>query len=212
MKGNGPETIEEWWDACHTGIHPETDFFLTGHQGPDVWNYLQIKHLIKSDINVLNIGVGKGHCTRNLAALGCRVSALDISSAALNKVKDITAGTYLANALNKIPENHFDIAISFLVVQHMDNISLSSQLSAIFKALKPGGLFAFQYSFPLEPNLPTSPGNTELCKIGGVTRSSLEMGTLCKNAGFINKKDWIHSEYPQFGSGWRIIHLKKPNK
>jgi len=66
------------------------------------------------DMDILNIGVGKGYCTQNLAALGCRVSVLDISCAALNKVKNITAGTYLANALHKIPKNHFDIAISFL--------------------------------------------------------------------------------------------------
>jgi len=209
MKMNGTETIEQWWDACHTGDHPDTDFFLTGHQGPEVWKYLEITELLIPDADVLNIGVGKGYCTQNLAALGCRVSVLDISCAALNKVKDITAGTYLSNALHKISENHFDIAISFLVVQHMENTALSEQLSAIFKALKPGGLFAFQYSFPLEPVLPTSPGNTNLCKVGGVTRSPIEINTLVTKAGFIIKRDWLHSEHPEYGCGWRMIHLKK---
>jgi len=91
----------------------------------------------------------------------------------------------------------------------MDNTALSEQLSAIFKALKPGGLFAFQYAFPLEPCLPTSPGNTKLCKGGGVTRSPIEIDTLATKAGFIIKRDWLHSEYPEYGCGWRMIHLIK---
>jgi len=177
---NNTETIEQWWDTCHTGAHPEADFFLTGHQGPEVWESLEITDRLIPGINVLNIGVGKGYCTQNLAALGCKVSVLDISSAALKKVKNIATRTYLANALHQIPENGFDIAISFLVVQHMSNTAFSEQLSAVYKALKPGGLFAFQYAFPLEPCLPTSPGDIKLCKVGGVTRSPSEIDEMAK--------------------------------
>jgi len=73
---------------------------------------------------VLNIGVGQGHCTRALAGRGCEVSALDISRHALDKVASVIRAGYLASALHELPESAFDLAISFLVTQHVDDAAL----------------------------------------------------------------------------------------
>ena len=209
MNENGHESIEDWWDACHTGAHPETEFFLTGHQGPEVWKQLQILSMLEPGVTVLNIGVGQGHCTRNLAALGCNVSVLDISSFALDKVRNVICAGYLAAALDDIPANTFDLALSFLVVQHMEHRALTDQLTAVFRALKPKGLFALQYAYPLDPSAPIAEDTPERCKVGGVVRQPKDMERLCTNAGFAVLRTWVHSEYPKYGSGWRILHLRK---
>ncbi len=210
MHGNGPESIDQWWDACHAGRHPRTDFYLTGHQGPDVWGYLDVRQMLEPGTAVLNIGVGQGHCTRNLAALGCVVSVLDISPLALGKVKDVVSAGYLARELDLLPDDSFDVALSFLVVQHMEHAALKAQLAAVFRALKPSGLFALQYAFPLAKDAPTIEDSPERCKVGGVVRRTEDMEKEAMEVGFAVRRSWVHSEYPQYGSGWRILHLEKP--
>lgn len=208
MPHDGPDSVREWWDACHAGTHPQTDFFLTGHQGPEVWQSLDVLPWLLPGTAVLNIGVGKGYCTRHLAERGCLVSALDISPLALAKVADVIQAGYLAEALQELPAAAFDLALSFLVAQHMDHAALAAQLAAVGRALKPGGLFALQYAFALDPAAPPrSEDSPETCQVGGVLRRRDTMEAMTREAGLRVLRSWEDSRYPDYGSGWGILHL-----
>jgi len=215
MQRCGPESVRQWWDACHSGSHPEKDFFLTGHQGPEVWQHLQVRDMLAPGLNVLNIGVGQGHCTRNLAGLGCRVAVLDISPLALEKVREATWAGYLAGNLEKtpseggLPENSFDLALSFLVTQHMEHTGLEQQLKAVICALKPEGIFAIQYAFPLDPQTYPADDIPDRCKVGGVVRTPEVFEDMVRRAGGHTERHWEHSRYPQYDIGWCIAHIRK---
>jgi len=209
MESSGRESVGQWWDACHTGSHPQAGFFLTGHQGPEVWDYLEVKNLLVPGLAVLNIGVGLGHCTRNLASLGCQVSVLDISRAALDKVRDCVQAAYLAESVEDLPENAFDLAISFLVSQHMNHRDLDQQLAAVIRSLKPDGIFAMQYAFRLDPAAPSDEDSPQNCKEGGVCRTAARMEELVRLAGGQVVADRVIGLYPDYGSGWSALRIVK---
>lgn len=199
--------IQDWWDDCHTGRHPESEFFLTGSGGPDVWASLEVAHLLEPGRWVLNIGVGQGHCTRALAARGCEVSALDISPHALDKVRPVIRAGYLATALSELPRNVFDLALSFLVAQHVSDADLSAQLVAVVNSLKVGGMFAMQFAYRPEPGEGPFDDTLRNCQVGGVCRSLSHMDRMVFEAG--GEIVWARriGLFPQYGSGWYAIHV-----
>ncbi len=199
--------ITDWWDACHTGRHPEAEFFLTGSGGPEVWDSLEVTPLLTPGRAVLNIGVGQGHCTRALAARGCEVSALDISRHALAKVATVIRAGYLASALEELPPGAFDLALSFLVTQHIDDAALAAQLAAVVKSLKPGGLLAMQFAYRPEPGLEGVDESLASCQTGGVCRSLGHMDRLVFAAG--GEIVWARRTglFPQYKSGWYAMHV-----
>jgi len=165
---------------------------------------------VRADRNVLNIGVGKGHCTRNLAKRGCKVSVLDISPVAVANVQEVITAGYLASDLDQIPPNHFDLAISFLVAQHMAHAGLEAQFAAVVRSLKPRGLFAMQYGAPMDSGVETTSDEPLFCKEGGVKRSPEYMEAMVRKVGGKVLRSWLHSEYPQYGIAWWILHVAKP--
>ena len=209
--GDEKVTIREWWDYHHES-RGDYQQWLTGSAGPEVWRNLNIDKLIKPDKVVLNIGVGLGYCTRELARRKCVVHALDISPVALRRVEPFTAKTWLPSTLLDIPENTFDLAISNLVTQHMADEDLLEQISGVLKSLKPTGVFAMQFAFALDKkqNDLTNP-SAELIKTGGVGRSLEGMTCLVDRAG--GSIVWASriALFPHMGSGWYAIHIVRPD-
>jgi SAM-dependent methyltransferase len=117
------------------------------------------KNLVKrvggnlSDLNICDIGSGKGFAARLLLAHGARsVVAVDIASSYLEALRG-TEGLQpvLANAEALPFQNEFDVIISTDVMEHVLNVG--SFLYCINRALKPGGRFILRV--PYRENLLT---------------------------------------------------------
>lgn len=132
--------VKDWWDIAHKTDHA---YWLSGTPGEEVWKRLGVRDRLKPGLRVLNIGVGLGRDTRELVALGCNVSVLDISETALERVKDVAAG-WIDPA--QLPDNTFDLALSHLVAQHQADLTLQEQIENVLRSLKPGCMFAIQYA------------------------------------------------------------------
>lgn len=209
---DGAVFVHKWWDDHHTGDHPEHRFFLTGSHGPDVWRSLCVEDRVVPGDVVLNIGVGMGYCTRSLAERGCVVHALDISTHALAKVDDVCAQTWLADAIDELPEGTFDLAISHLVAQHMDNATLRDQVAHVVPALKPGGVFAMQFAYRLNGMSDhEDPVTPDAIVCGDVCRSLPSLVELAESAGGLVTFANRISLFPECGSGWYGVHIVRPD-
>lgn len=203
-----PLSVEEFWENNHSGNMKGYKFWLTGSAGPDVWNYLNILNMIQPGTCVLNIGVGLGLCTRELARQKCVVHALDISPMALDKVRKIVTGCWQPHTIQEIPASTIDLAISNLVTQHMLNSDLAEQISGVLRSMKPAGIFAMQFACSLDTSY-SSPDviPLEVIKSGGVLRSLDFMTKIVQAAG--GMVVWANriGVFPQHGSGWYAIHI-----
>lgn len=199
------ESIKEWWERAHTS---RNEFWLTGSTtGPEVWKYLEITGRLKAKAKVLNIGVGMGYCTHNLAKLGLTVHALDISKAALESVKDV-AVCWTPDKLHNLPKNFFDVAISNLVAQHMSDEDLVSQIRGVCRSLKPNGVFAIQFAQNIDNKLIKNK-STVAQKTGNVLRTNKEFIKIVKEANGKIIRMWNGPSYPEFKSRWIFAHIGK---
>jgi hypothetical protein len=94
---------------------------------------------------ILCIGVGTGSWVQELAARGCRTSALDICGEALARVSAFAQG-YLSPAA--LPACEFDLAMSHWVSPHMPADALAEQINGVVRSLLPTGVFALHFNEP----------------------------------------------------------------
>lgn len=205
---NTDMSVKEWWNYCQDNNH----WYLTGSKGPEVWERLNITDRIYPGQLVLNIGVGLGYCTHELVKRKCFVHALDISEVALDKVRNVVARAWLPNQLGELPAATFDLVISHLVTQHMNNGDLSDQLCAVIKSLKPDGIFAMQFTYSLNGKYDLFKPIVPNMKAGGVCRSLIKMNSLVENAHgkilWVDKIDF----FPEWNAGWYGIHIVKQDE
>lgn len=197
-------SYRDFWDACH---QRNDQHFLTGSSGFQIWKNLQVEDKVRKGIRVLNIGVGLGHCTRDLVSTGCKVDALDISPVALRRVAPIVEHIWLPDQFDEMPEGVYDLVLSHLVTQHMPTSDLEKQVQYIVKGLTPTGLFAMQFSSWL-PGVHAEV-STKNIKSGGMCYSQVEMqGIIERCGGHVQKMAKIY-EFPAKGSSWSIVHITK---
>lgn len=201
------ETLRQWWDVVYLTSNKN---WLTGSAGPEVWEYLNITDRIAHEAIVLNIGVGLGYCTRELARRGCKVDVLDISRIAINGVHDvIERGWQPSQLASEFPKEKFDLAISNLVTQHMLDGDLKCQLHAVIRSLKSTGVFAMQFAFPLNGRIPTNNQERSNAKGGSVWYTLEMMEEMVDRArGRISWSKTIQT-FPQFGAGWYAVHITR---
>ena len=137
-----PQTTAAFWDEQHRDRRKDN---LTGSTPEDELTNLRALTLVRPGARVLNIGVGLGDTTSALIAAGCRVSILDISPVALSRFDGQVEDAFLPEDLPRLPERYFDLALSHLVMQHMDDEALLQQMHHVVRSLAPGGIFAFQF-------------------------------------------------------------------
>ena len=134
--------IKDYWSYIHK---ENVGRYLSGTSGTDVWKVLGITDLIKPGKNILNIGIGFGACTREMAEHNPNIYGLDICQEALDRVKDFLSGSWLDENIEDLLDNFFDVAISHLVAQHMSDESLERQFKHVIRSLKKEGVFAIQF-------------------------------------------------------------------
>ncbi|HUW17755.1 MAG TPA: methyltransferase domain-containing protein [Sedimentisphaerales bacterium] len=200
---NADMSVNEWWDYCQSN----NSWYLTGSKGPEVWERLNIADKIRYGQVVLNIGVGLGYCTQELVAIGCTVHALDISEVALDRVRKMIAGTWSPTQLAQLPDSFFDLAISNLVTQHMNDEDLFDQMGAVIRSLKPDGIFAMQFAYSLSARYDLYKATSGTMKVGAVLRSLAKMNSFVEKAhGRILWVDKI-GDFPEWNSGWYGVHI-----
>jgi 2-polyprenyl-3-methyl-5-hydroxy-6-metoxy-1,4-benzoquinol methylase len=112
------DAIEQWWEDSHE----DANYYISDYGGWYLWRTMNIVRFVRPFRRVLEIGVGGGKDIKWLNRIRCKVSALDISETALEKVRGIAKDGWTDPEF--LPDNAFDIAISHLVTQHIDNATL----------------------------------------------------------------------------------------
>ena len=127
------------WDANHDRVGA-TDNFVTSTPFSEIAKYHEIE--TPHDMRVMEIGVGDGQATRDLAALNNEVVAIDISEVALAKVRECAYESYLTEYL--ATAYPVDLAFCHLVMQHNDQYEVARIINDV--PLKPEGMLSFQFA------------------------------------------------------------------
>lgn len=199
------ESIRDWWERAH---HRDHQVLLTGSAGQDeVWPRLGVLDRLVPCAVVLNIGVGLGQCTRELAARGCVVDVLDISEYALSRVADVTRATYLASSLCSLPSDTYDVAMSHLVAQHMLDVDLETQIREVVRSLKANGIFAVQFATSMLPG--ERDQDEASAKGGSIQRSPAAMEKLVSRAGGRVALSQPREQFTDHQAGWHVVHIAR---
>ena len=118
----------------------------------------------------LEIGVGLGAATKQLSELLANLDVLDISETAIKNVGKYIRDGYLDSA--RLPKDTYDIAISYLVAQHMSDVDLLNQLKNVVASMKESGHLYLQWAYALHGD---NPQTIEIQQGGGILRSTEKM-------------------------------------
>lgn len=124
-------------------------------RAPDEVNKTMLEFkLAKSNLTVLDLGVGTGQSIKLFTGKNCKIYAVDISNemlkAAKQKYKKIKIFKYdIGNGLDKLNFEHesFDIVIAVGVLEFVKNIK--TIVKDVHQLLKPNSHFAFTYELLL---------------------------------------------------------------
>jgi len=155
------------------------DFWETEHRGNTGWltgtsfeSLLKQFALTLSDIQgkkVLEIGVGRGHCTESFKEFAGELYCCDISEGALDKVRSMAKEVYQTADIVQAPQ--VDLAISHLVFVHCTDDEMLRLINDI--NLNEGGRFMFQVS-GLKDGILTDQAKTTLVDDGSHFFRSIE--------------------------------------
>ena len=200
-------TLRKFWEDCHIGNN-EYAVLVSDGNGSNLWRSLNIFNRILKRTKVLEIGVGQGSDIRKINEAGSNVYALDISQQAIDKVKDIIKGSWLAENIDTLPSNFFDVVISHLVTQHMSNEDFKKQLKAVLRSLNSKGVFALQFADRID-GIPDKEYNESVYfqKTGSVCRNFKMMERLIDEAG--GKIIWSDGpiNFPKNNSRWFYLNI-----
>ena len=194
--------MKDFWEKQHDEKSIQA---LSGHPGQTVLDGLYLYKLPKANPRVLEIGVGLGICTLDLIKMGANVDCLDIAIGAIERVKHAITHGFLNPEY--LPDDTYDLAISYCVTQHMDNTNFTNQLKNVIRSLKPGGVFAMQYAIPYHTDLIHQ--SKEAQEAGSVCRTVGGMNDMIEEAGGKIVFHRIWGFFPQYNSGWAIVHMVK---
>lgn len=131
---------KEFWDQAHRN---RAHLWLTGSAPGDVLSRLRVSDMLKKDAVILDVGVGEGYMAKYLKRAGITHDSLDISTNALERVKNVSRKCYEHHS--DLPQGEYSLIMHHLVAQHMSYEDLRLQLSSLIDALAHGGVLAIQY-------------------------------------------------------------------
>ncbi len=140
------EITKEIWEGFHKN---NTEVWLSGSKPAQVYRLHDI--VPTEHQTIMEIGVGQGDSIRELSRHNS-VIAVDISSHALDKVKDIST-TYLTPDMVDIPDNTVDWTLCHLVFQHCTDDAVKYLITQSLRVLKAKGFFSFQFALSPTQNI-----------------------------------------------------------
>ena len=185
-------TVKEFWENNH--VNENNDMEVLGHQckwwlTDEPFEDLHTKELLKKDMNIIVVGVGTGRDIIELKKITDNIMVCDISETAIKKMVDtgIAKDGYTPEYYWQIETGKYDLIISHLVAQHMDNDELEHQISMLLPCLKKeSGVFAMQFAADKNYNNTNDKEITEKMKMcGSITRSLGFMERLIERHGRI---------------------------
>jgi SAM-dependent methyltransferase len=132
---------QEFWNKQHNQDNKRT---LSGCGFDATVDFLNVKDLIVPGMRVLEIGCGLGYVTEGFAKIA-KISVLDISDSALDRVRPICESVYHINDVESLPSDYFDLIICHNVVQHVPTEPLTDEFEHAIRSLKLTGMFAVEY-------------------------------------------------------------------
>jgi SAM-dependent methyltransferase len=193
--------LQEWWEAKHK---EDSKRYLSGSTLEQYCSFLKIQPILKKAETVLEIGCGLGIATEELYQTRKDIHVLDISHRALNRVAKI-ANTWHMFFMNQMPKNYFDIAISYLVAQHMNDEALYDQLENVIRCLKKTGILAIQFAQLKHPQKPS----VKIQQFGGISRSPLNMKLIIEEAGGSIIKILESKDFKRGLITWHGFHVSR---
>lgn len=171
----GCDVLRKYWNQQHIDKNKKA---LTGSSLNQYCEFFGLTKAMLAEKSILEIGVGLGRATAEIGALTDNLDALDISPVAIANVTPYIRNGFIN--VKELPRGVYDIAISYLVAQHMDDSDLIIQIEEILKALKSNGILYMQFADAYTHNLPV---DLIMQKGGGVLRTREEMDKLVAYAG-----------------------------
>lgn len=135
------------------------------------------EYLGKQELQILDLGCGRGEWLELLKECGYSASGIDINTAMVSTCRkkglNVVEGEVL-EYIKLIPDNSRDIVTAFQVIEHIEIDKIDILLKEIYRILKPNGLVILEtpnaanvevgcYAFYLDPTH-VKPVNSELLK------------------------------------------------
>lgn len=166
------DEIESFWKFKHEINDVPA---LSGCFFDETIDFLNLNAYIVPGTKVLEVGVGLGYVTKGLFEFGAKVSALDITDVALERVRDYCENVYHVKNISDLPSNYFDVIICNNVVQHVPTEDLVKELDELMRCLKINGVFAVEFV-----------SNDEIEDMGiNPTISEIQNGGLCRTPEYL---------------------------
>lgn len=189
------QQIKEYWDDVHVRQHLGA---LSGCEYQTTIDFLQITNVLIEGCRVLEVGVGLGYVTKGLKEHGMIVSALDISTVALDRVREYCEGVYLVDEIDKMPTNYFDVVFCHNGVQHIPTYLLEMELFHLLRSLKKGGIFALEFI------------STDLTQDTGVDSEVLQSLGWDDNIGcYCRQPDYLEKMIKVLGGKCKLVYDKR---
>jgi len=188
LSGLMSSRVRDHWQSCHLN---NKEVYLTGTSLKQYLEFFDIHVEYEKSHKILEIGIGLTKATNNIFEDGKEIYAADLSIAALNKVSHF-AHTFQLSELNKLPPNSIDVAISFLVAQHITDKMLVYHLTHVLPSLKEGGIFCLQYLAKHGPHQHSDQGE-RIQEGGGVMRNPSEVERIVTSTGGTIVRDHLRA-------------------
>jgi hypothetical protein len=178
---------------------------LTGSDLYAINTYMELP--LMPDMDVLNIGVGMGKCTRQLKELTNNVYVLDICQEAIDKVKDVIIKGYLTP--QSLPKYKFDLIMSHLVSQHINKEELTNHIEYGINALSLQGEMVIQIAVPINRN--EVDYSDASAGAGSIKYTIDEVVELINIYGGRLTRLKFYERFLQYNMDWYIFHIKRIN-
>ena len=120
-------SIQDWWEKAH---HIAAKKWLTGSSLDSYLKFFDAEDVYNKAHYILEIGCGTCVATKQMDDVGKNLTVLDISQQAL-KTASQWATIVHSSGIKLLPANYFNLAISYLVAQHMNDTDLQDQLTYV---------------------------------------------------------------------------------
>jgi len=127
------------WDYMHK---EKNHGALSGCQYEETLETLKLTNLVTPDSRILEIGVGFGYVTKALYNHVNKVDAFDISSIALENVRDYCYKSFTLSDIEDMSTNCYDVIFCQNVIQHIPTPMLYYEMFHFIRSLESDGVMA----------------------------------------------------------------------
>jgi SAM-dependent methyltransferase len=133
--------------AISTDCVNEDEFFASGQREADL---LRKRGLLGPGVNVINIGCGIGRIENAISGEVASITGVDVSERMVElacektRFPNVCFRVVDGKSLEGVESEQYELALSFIVLQHIPRAATASYVLEVARVLKPGGRFLFQ--------------------------------------------------------------------